>query len=55
MQVGCLLPNPNSMISLLSQMASHVHLVRALYSDSHEDIAVDCCFLELYKMGVLPK
>ena len=35
-------------------MASHVHLARALYSDSHEDLEVEFFFLEDHEIGVDP-
>ena len=35
-------------------MASHVHLAKALYSDSHEDLEVEVCFLDDEEIGVVP-
>ena len=44
--------NPSSFASLCSYIASHVHLAKALYSDSHEDLDVDFYFFEDQEIGV---
>lgn len=38
-----------------SWIASQVHLVSALYTDSQNDVDVDLCFLEDNDIGVFPK
>ena len=47
--------NPSSFSSLCNQIASQVHLARALYSDSHEDLDVEFCLLDDHEIGVEPE
>jgi hypothetical protein len=42
-------------MSRRSQTASHVHLARALYSDSQEERAVELYLREHHEIGVRPK
>ena len=50
--MGCKEQKPSSFASLFNQMALQVHLARALYSDSQEDLEVEFCFLEDHEIGV---
>ena len=52
--MGCEEQNPSSFANMFNQMASQVHLARALYSDSQEDLEVEFCFLEDHEMRVDP-
>ena len=45
---------PSSFCSLRSQIVSQVHLARALYSDSHEDLEVEFYFFEDQEIGMDP-
>ena len=45
---------PNSFSNLRSEMVSQVHLAKALYSNSHEDLEVEFYFLEDQEIGVDP-
>ena len=52
--MGCEGQKPSSFASMFNQMALQVHLARALYSDSQEDLEIKFCFLEDHEMGVDP-
>ena len=46
--------NPSSFANLCSHIASHVHLAKALYSDSYDDLDVEFFFFEDQEIGFEP-